>query len=109
MRAQARVFVDGKLRASAAVGAPAGRATGRLYPAARPVVGGRADLGPNDFFGGLLANVSLRVESLPPTEAEVPLPLNLAPNPHPNPNPDPSPNPNPNSNPNPNPNPDPQP
>ncbi len=42
-----------------------------MYPAARPVVGGRADLGPNDFFGGLLANVSLRVESLPPTEAEV--------------------------------------
>jgi len=75
VRAQARVFVDGKLRASAAVGAPAGRATGRVYPAARPVVGGRADLGPNDFFGGLLANVSLRVESLPPTEAEVPLPL----------------------------------
>lgn len=67
---QARVFVDGKLRASAAVGAPAGRATG-MYPAARPVVGGRADLGPNDFFGGLLANVSLRVESVPPTEAEV--------------------------------------
>ena len=70
VRTQARVFVDGKLRASAAVGAPAGRTTG-MYPAARPVVGGRADLGPNDFFGGLLANVSLRVESLPPTEAEV--------------------------------------
>ena len=57
------------MRASAAVGAPAGRATSG--GGARPIVGGRADLGPNDFFGGLLANVSLGVEGLPPTEAEV--------------------------------------